>query len=330
MPATHSTSRRGVIAVTGACGFIGANAVLHLVRCGHGVLAADLTPPPDPLRNAWLQYPGLVRWISLDVTAQEAWAALDEEPVDAIIHGAAVTTGLAETIARVNLWGTIAALEYARRRGCRRFVFISSSAVYGNVFSPTPVPETGAVRPVNPYGVSKLSAEHYVSLYRRTHGLDACSVRLAAAHGPWERPTGTRTRMSPFFLLARAALRRQRIRVAGLEVARDWIYAEDVAAGLAHLAELPALPHDVFNLSTGNVVNLGEIVRTLKRLLPEAAIEVSSSGAADVAFEPGDSRPALDASRLRATGFAAATDLETSVSRYLEWLRGADDFLLRP
>lgn len=322
-----ATARRAVLAVTGACGFVGANVVLALAKHGHRVVACDVAAPPETLRKACARQPGHVRWLPLDVTTEGGWAFLDDEPIEAVIHGAGVTPGPSDETpaqtARVNLWGTVAALEYARRRGCRRFVFVSSSGVYGAVHSAKPLRETRPLRPASSYALTKLCGEQFVSLYRQAYGLDACSVRVAAAYGPWERPTGARIRMSSVYQLAAAAMRRQRILVSGTQVARDWTYVSDVAAGLAHLAVLPTLPFDLYNLSFGKTTSLGAIVRTIRRLVPRAAIVVEETrpSRADVVLGPSDHRAPLDVSRLRSTGFRARVSLETGLRLYLNWLK---------
>lgn len=320
------------IAVTGACGFVGANVVLHLAQRGHRVIACDRDPPPDPLRQACSRHADLARWVVMDVTKPDAWNALDGEAVEILIHGAALTPGSPdpspELTTRVNVLGTVAALEHARRHGYRRFVLISSSAVYGDSRLPDPIPEIETPEPPNSYAASKLAAERYVSLYRRSFGLDACSVRLAGVYGPWERPTPARRRMSSIFTLATAVLGHRRVRLAGMSIGRDWIYAPDVAAGLAHLATQPTLSHDLFNLGSGKSTTLEEIVQILQGLVPCAEIEASPVEQADVAYTQGDSRPALDVSRLRAAGFEAATDVETGLRQYLDWLQAEGQAIL--
>ena len=268
----------------------------------------------------------------MDVTTADGWAVLDTEPLDAIIHAAAVTPGGFDTAPgrtiRVNLCGTIKALEYARRRMLRRLVSLSSSGVYGPMRSRRALLESSRVSPTTSYGLAKLSAESFVSLYRRAYGLDACSVRLAAPYGPWERPTSVRTRMSMIFRLAVAAVRGESLRVAGAGVARDWTYAADVAAGLAHLATVEALPSDLFNLSSGVRVTLREVVRVVRQVVPESRIEIVRRGKVDLALTREDGRAALDVSRLRSAGFRAMTPLEEGLRHYVGWLRGLGAFVL--
>ena len=321
------------IAVTGACGFVGANVVLHLAQRGHRVIACDRDPPPDPLRQTCSRYADKIHWLELDVTVADAWHALDGEAVEMLIHGAALTPGnpdpSPELTTRVNVLGTVSALEHARDRGYKRFVLISSSGVYGASQTPAPMPEIETPESQNSYAASKLAAEQYVSLYRRSFGLDACSVRLAGVYGPWERPTTARKRMSSIFTLATAAIGRRPVRVAGMSIGRDWIYAPDVAAGVAHLATQPTLSHDLFNLGSGTRTTLEQIVRILQKVVPGVAIETSPAEQADVAYEADDERSALDVTRIRAAGFEAATDAETGLRGYLEWLDGEGRFLLR-
>lgn len=319
---------RPAIVVTGACGFVGANLVLHLVARGHSVIACDRNPPPGPLRREVQRRRGRVRWVRLDVTDLDAWARLDTEPIERIVHGAALTPGRddpapARTI-QVNLWGTVAALDYARRRGVNRFVFVSSSAVYGAPRSRRRQHETRRVRPAHPYALAKLTAERFVSFFRARYGVDACSARLGAVYGPWERPTHARSRLSPVCALAVAAARGDRITVSTLDVARDWIYAADAAAALAHLATVPRLPHEVFNVATGRAVSLRTIVAALQRLAPALYVEVTSPDRAHIVMRRADERAPLDVTRLRSLGFIARTDLATGLRRYLRWLRRPD------
>src|SRR5262249_11910088 len=89
--------------------------------------------------------------------------------------------------AHVHILGTLTALEAARQAGVSRFVYVSSAEVYGRPVR-CPTDETQKPAPRSPYGVAKLAAEHYVELYRETHGLDSIVLRPFSVYGPGLSP----------------------------------------------------------------------------------------------------------------------------------------------
>src|SRR5262249_22259912 len=156
-----------VMLVTGSAGFIGSHVVDALLGTGHRVIGVDnlSTGSRDNLR----QWAGESRYIFLeaDVTGdlegaiERATSA--EAPIDCIVHLAAQTMvpiSVENPIRdiRVNLEGTVNLLEFARRRGVKKFVFASSSAVYDDD-APVPVSEDSRVRPSSPYGIDKFGSE---------------------------------------------------------------------------------------------------------------------------------------------------------------------------
>ena len=320
------------IAVTGATGFVCANVVNYLAGQGHTVLACDISPPPEPLREAWTTYGRRVLYVEMDVTLDEGWRLLDATAVDAIIHGAAVTPGGDDPdplrTARVNLFGTIAGLEYARRRTGARFVNVSSSGVYGATIASRPLRETRAVHPPDSYCLAKYAAEKYVTLYRGMYGVDACSGRVAAPYGPWDRPTWASHGQSPVYYLAAAALGGKACRIIGSEAARDWTYAEDTAAGLGCLALVPEIPYDVFNVSSGQPASLKAIAEITAGLVPGARFVTDQVHAAQSSVGPIERRSPLSIRRLMSIGFKPRVGLQEGVARYIEWLKREGAFTL--
>jgi len=321
------------IAVTGASGFVCANIALFLANRGHRVFACDVQPAPGALREAWARFGDRVRPLLFDVTRPQGWAALDDEPLDAVINGAAVTPYGHDPnpafSSRVNLWGAIEGLDYLRRRGGGRFVYISSSGVYGTVPGRTPLREDRPLSTMSSYTHAKRCAEAYVSLYRAQYGVDACSARLAAPYGPWERPTGVRTRMGAVHRMLVAALTGKPIYVGGTGVVRDWTHVADIAGALSHLALAAAVPYDLFNISNGMPVAFSRVVAAARKAVPEARFTRRRNGAVVAEMSPAERRAPVDVSRLREAGFTGTITVEEGVAEYAAWMRNEGAFVLR-
>jgi UDP-glucose 4-epimerase len=320
-----------VVVVTGATGFVCASLVVHLAQRGHRVLACDIEPPPLELDVAWRQYGEKVEYTAFDVSREESWSILDNARVQSVIHGAAVTPERNDPnpgrTARVNLGGTIAGLEYARRRPGVRFVYVSSSGIYGTIQARDPLRETRRVTPRDSYCLAKHAGEQFVSLYRGSYNVDACSVRLAAPYGPWDRPTAASNQRSPIYRLMIAAVSGRACYIDNPSVSRDWTYIEDVAAGLAHLATLSVLPHDLFNLSTGVPVSLRKIARIVSALVPQAKFSQHFEDNIDI-IRSSEIRSPLDISRLKSTGFTPQIAVNEGIAKYLKWLQGEGAFVI--
>lgn len=308
--------------VTGAAGFVGANVVMQLLAQGEEVVACDYADPPKRLLDESLDA-GSVSWRRIDVSRPERWMDISADGVGAVIHAAALTTPEGDAspsgTAEVNLMGTLYAADWARASGVERFVFTSSSAVYRHTDFGRPLREDDPVDPRFSYGLSKVVAEKYLDIYREDMGLDVCSVRLPSVFGPWERPTGSRTSMSPIYRLVRAALAGCPLRVAGEDAGHDWTYAKDVARGLIHLARGSGGP-PLVNLSTGQFITLGEILEVLDTLVPKNQIQFTDPSRADMVMTSTSGGQPMDITRLAKTGFCVETSLREALEDYIEWI----------
>ncbi|MEX2355461.1 MAG: NAD(P)-dependent oxidoreductase [Thermaerobacterales bacterium] len=320
------------VAVTGATGFLGANLTLQLAERGYEVIACDLREAPQPLADAAEAAQGTVRWWRFDVTDDSAWDLLGREAVDALIHGGAVTPAdesrPLNTVA-VNLGGTVRSLEYARRNEIKRVIVMSSSSVYRDAGGQPgePLPEELPVTPLHGYGICKIAGEAYAAMYRRDFAVDALSVRMTSIYGPWERSTGSRTRMSPIYRMALAAVTGAPLRIEDRLGTTDWMDVAEAARGLIHLLELDRIPYDVVNLSTGRLVGIDRVVTALSSLCPDARLDVVSAGedaVVDFVAHPNRGGRPLAVDRLRSTGFQTEETIEDSLARYVEWLSHED------
>lgn len=257
------------VLVTGASGFVGVNLLVALVARGHEVVAlsADAVPAAAGLAGRITELTGDV----CDAAALER--LMRERGVEVIWHGAAITAGPerekreASRIVEVNLLATVRALEAAARAGVRRFVYPSSSAVYGNTAlgDGGPVPEDAPLRPFNLYGITKTAAEAAVLHLAPALGLEACAGRINAVFGPWERDTGLRDTLSPHLqLYGFARDGKEAVLARGAE--RDWVYAPDVADAFVAMLEAKAVPPVAMNISMDRLWPLEIMARALPGL----------------------------------------------------------------
>jgi len=163
------------VLVTGASGFVGVNLVEALLARGHEVVAMSLDAYPGAGRTVE------IRGDTTDTALLER--SMREHQIEAVWHGAAITAWAerekpeASPIVEVNLLATVRSLEAAARAGVRRFVYPSSSAVYGfTAFEGVgPVTEGAPLRPMNLYGITKVAAEAAVLRLAPALGLQACA-----------------------------------------------------------------------------------------------------------------------------------------------------------
>jgi UDP-glucose 4-epimerase len=257
--------------VTGGAGFIGSHVVDALVERGDAVLIADDFSTGKSENVAEALERG-ARLVELDVSDPEAMQAAGEEfEPDAVLHLAAqidVRKSVADPAfdARVNVIGTINALELAASAGAERFVFASTGgAIYGEGEErpdEMPFAETARCEPFSAYGQSKLAAEGYIELYRRTQELAGVVLRLGNVYGPRQDPA---TEAGVVAIFCRVARDGGRPTVFGTgEQTRDYIHVDDVVA--AFLAALERGGFGPYNIGTGVETNVLELAEAIGRL----------------------------------------------------------------
>ncbi|MGN6274231.1 MAG: NAD-dependent epimerase/dehydratase family protein [Protaetiibacter sp.] len=281
--------------VTGAAGFIGSSIASRLLADGHEVVGIDSFTDyygsalkRDNLER--LTGPGFTL-VEADLNDLELPALLRD--VDLVFHEAGQPgvrgswgTGFAPYVAH-NISATQALLEAARSAPrLQRFVAASSSSIYGEAES-YPTRETDRPQPKSPYGVTKLAAEHLVTLYGRNFGVPTTSLRYFTVYGPRQRPDMAFTR----FL--NAGIAHESIRVFGSgEQVRDFTYIDDIVEANVLAATTDHAPGSVFNVAGGGQVSVNEVLEIISELvghpldierLDVAAGDVSrTSGATDL------------------------------------------------
>jgi UDP-glucose 4-epimerase len=193
----------------------------------------------------------------------------------------------------VNVGGSLALLEAMRAAGCRRIVFSSTAATYGEPET-VPIPETAPTRPTNTYGASKLAVDHMLTSYATAHGFAAVSLRYfnvaGAAFGLGERHA-TETHLIPLALQV-AAGTRESLTIYGDDYpttdgtcVRDYIHVQDLSD--AHLLALPAPvegEHRIYNLGNGTGFTVQQVVDAVREVTGHPVpVEVGPRRAGDPA-----------------------------------------------
>jgi UDP-glucose 4-epimerase len=318
------------VLVTGATGFVGVNIVRTLALQDDTVVATDLREPNEAAWRYLRGHESRVTFVAGDVRAQALQRDLaGRGPYDGLIHAAVITAVNPDFEMRdpvrmldVNVLGTAHMLELARAAGVPRFLYVSSGSVYGTLGSvERPLTEDGPTSPAGLYGVSKYASELVCRRYAALFGLDLRMVRLTSPFGPMERQTGAREWMSVPYTWTHQALRGEVVRAANLECVRDYLYVEDVTAGIVAALKAGAPRHPVYNLGSGVAYRLSEVLETLARLVPGMRHEVVPAYP-EFNVRPENTRGPLDVRRAREDlGFAPQHDLAGGLQKYLDWLR---------
>ncbi len=308
------------ILVTGGAGFIGSHLVDRLLALGHSVTVYDdfSTGSRRNLREA--QASGQLSIIDGSV--------LDRDLLDRSMQGMESVFHLAVQCVRrslgrpienhdVNASGTLYALEAARRHHVGRFVYCSSSEVYGNASDAQLDELTTVCAPMTVYGGAKLAGELYAQAYWRTYGMQTIVVRPFNSYGPREHDQGDLAEVIPRFVI-RVLNGLPPVIFGDGTQGRDFTYVTETARGLAAALAADELVGSVVNLGHGRLVTIREIAA--------AVLQHCGRGDLGVAFappRPGDvHRLIADTRRAGAIlGFKAEIGLDEGMRRYLEWFR---------
>jgi UDP-N-acetylglucosamine 4-epimerase len=260
--------------VTGVAGFIGSNLAESLLELDQQVVGLDnfATGKPanlDEVRRIvgperWARF----RFVEGDV-ASEATCRDVAAGVDVVLHQAAlgsVPRSIEEPLASnaANVTGHLALLEAARRAGVRRFVYASSSSIYGD--SPTlPKVEPDLGRPLSPYAVTKLADELYASVYGHLHGMETIGLRYFNVFGPRQDPEGAYAAVIPKWIAA--LLRGETVQINGSgEISRDFCHVANVVQAnlLAATTANGAALNEAYNIALGHRTTLDELFVLLR------------------------------------------------------------------
>lgn len=310
------------ILVTGAAGFIGSHASERLLHDGHTVIGVDnfddFYEPQIKRQNIGncLQNSDF-QLVEADIRNGEAMDNAISQGVEVIVHLAA-KAGVRPSIAAplvcsdVNINGTMVLLELARERGIDKFVFASSSSVYGNNEKVPFSEEDNVDFPISPYAATKKAGELICHTYHHLHGISVTCLRFFTVYGPRQRPD------LAIHKFARLIECGKPIPVYGDGSAmRDFTYVGDVIDGTV-AAINRCSGFNTYNLGESQPVKVSDLIGELENALGKKAVREY------LPPQPGDvERTFADVTRAgRDLDYYPRTNLRAGLASFVQWLRG--------
>lgn len=312
--------------VTGGAGFIGSHLVDRLLaaEAARVVVVDDFNDFYDPqIKRAnvapHLQHPAY-RLVEADIRQPAALARVfEEESFDAIIHLAAragVRPSLTEAALyqETNIAGTLNLLELARQYQISRFIFGSSSSVYGPAAAP-PFKEDAPLAPISPYAATKAASELLAHTYSHLYGMRVVCLRFFTVYGARQRPD------LAIHKFARMITAHRPIPVFGDGGSeRDYTYIDDIISGIEgalRYASDGATKFEIINLGESQTITLHRLIELLEAALGRKAVIERH------AAQPGDlPRTHADISKAkRLLGYQPTTPIETGIVKFVEWFK---------
>jgi nucleoside-diphosphate-sugar epimerase len=315
------------VVVTGAAGFIGSHLVEECLRRGWTVAAIDsLTPyysPTAKARNAdRFRRHHRCTYIEQDILDADLASLLDGASV--VFHLAAqagVRTSWSQSFdvyTQLNVTVLQRLLEASRDTGLDRFVFASSSSVYGDAEA-LPTPEDEMLKPLSPYGATKALGERLTYLYFRNYGVPAVNLRYFSVYGPRQRPD------MAFHRAIEAGLSGVEFRLFGDgRQTRDFTYVADAVQGTMAAGE-HAPPGSTYNLGGGSRVSMLEVLDVIGEGMGDSLDVVHEQAHRGDARDTGADISAAQ----RDLGYMPAWTVEQGLREQIAWHRGVNS-LSRP
>lgn len=304
------------VLVTGGGGFIGSNLVDGLLKTNRYEVRV-LDNFSTGLRKNLAEHANEIELIEGDIRDLET-VELAARGVDTVFHQAALPSVARSveaplTTDAVNVGGTLNMLSASHRAGVRRFVFASSSSVYGNGKS-LPKHESHPTQPMSPYAVSKQAGESYVRVFHGLYGIETVPIRYFNVFGPRQDPTSQYAGVIAKFISC--ALKGEPYPVYGDGMqGRDFTFVDNVVHANLLASEAQGVDGDPMNVACGTRVNLLEMVEILNRITgANLDVVFHEARSADVKQSQADIGRAKDI-----LGYEPLVDFEAGLRRTVDW-----------
>ncbi len=305
------------VLITGGAGFIGSHLVDQLINDNHIIVVDDFSSGRMSNLSQHIGKKNL-KVINADIRDRKKMVKLTRG-IDFIYHLAVsclrVSIYNPELSHQVNAAGTLNMCMAALKNKVKRFIYVSSSEVYGSA-QYVPMDEDHPCEPITVYAASKLAGEYYCKTYYRTYGLPVIIVRPFNTYGPREHYEGPHGEVIPRFAI-RALNNLPPVIFGDGTQMRDFTYVTEVASGIKKASRCDALTGNIVNIAFGRGVKVKDI----------AKIIVSSAGKGKLSViyrprRPGDvHKHYADISKARKMlDFNPQVDIRTGIKKYLQWL----------
>jgi nucleoside-diphosphate-sugar epimerase len=308
-----------ILLVTGVAGFIGSHLAERLLEEGFEIIGVDSFLDYYPKKIKENNLKRLIdspkfKFIEGNILSLDLSGILSR--AEGVFHQAAIPGVRASWGKKFNQYvennvlGTQVLLEACKNRKIEKFIYASSSSVYGDL-DELPVKETSPTNPVSPYGVSKLSGELLVALYFKSYGTPTVSLRYFTVYGPRQRPD------MGFHKFISAIISGREIEIYGTgEQTRDFTFINDAVEANIQ-AFLRGKEGEVYNVGGGSSIGLIQAVKTIEEISgKKASLKYTEHQRGDAKHTYADISKAN-----RDFGYGPKVDIYEGLKRHYEWLR---------
>lgn len=317
--------------VTGGAGFIGSSLIKEILK--DETIRVTAIDNFDPFYKRQIKLLNLSEIdkhhnfflldVNLDSTSVKELHDAISQPVDMIIHLAAkagVRPSILDPLAyqQTNIIGTQKLLDFAVQKKVKKFVFASSSSVYG-INENLPWKEEEQLLPISPYAMTKLAGEMAGHTYHKLYQLPFIALRFFTVYGPAQRPDLAIHRFT------KSILAEEPITMFGDgSTSRDYTYIDDIVKGIMGAINYDQTPFEIINLGNSYAVSLKQLINTIEEVVgKKAIIEQQPEQPGDVPRTFADTTKAQ-----KLLGYKPDTDLKTGLEKFSEWFYANKEILL--